>query len=134
MELPSITLLSISPLYLAILGLMMVPFTLRVGLYRVKNKIDLGDGGDKKMLRLIRSQANFVETAPLAALLIVAMELTGAADIWLHCVGAALVIGRLAHYLGLSGAGPFIGRPIGMVLTFLVYLVSSGWLLVAALS
>ncbi|MEM0952782.1 MAG: MAPEG family protein [Pseudomonadota bacterium] len=133
MELPSISLLSITPIYVAILGLVMVPITLRVGLYRLRNQVDLGDGGDKALLRLIRGQANFVETVPLAVALLVVMELMGASDAWLHALGAALVTGRVLHYLGLTGMGPFVGRPAGMVLTFTTYLVSSGWILVAAL-
>ena len=133
MELPTTSLLSVTPIYLAILGLFFIPITMRVGLYRVGNKIDIGDGGDDTMLRLIRSQANFCETVPLAAVLLVAMELMGAVNGWLHALGAILVFGRLSHYLGLSGMGPFIGRPLGMVATFTVYLVGSGWILYSLL-
>jgi len=133
MALPAITLLSVTPIYVALLGLIMVPITARVGFYRVINKVDIGDGGDATLLRLIRSQANFVETVPLAAVLLVVMELMGAGDTWLHALGATLVVARLLHYVGLSGMGPFLGRPLGMVGTFAVYLVGSGWILYAAL-
>lgn len=133
MELPSVSLLSVTPIYLAVLGLFFIPITLRIGLYRAANKIDIGDGGDTRMLRLIRSQANFCETVPLAAVLLVAMELMGAGNTWLHSLGAILVVGRFAHYLGLSGMGPFIARPLGMVATFTVYLLSSGWILYTTL-
>ena len=130
MEMPAISLLSVTPIYLAILGLLFVPFTLRVGAYRIKNKIDIGDGGDQQLQRLIRCQANFVETVPLAAILLVAMELMGAGDTWLHALGATLVIARVLHYAGLSRMGPFAARPAGMVGTFIVYLVASVWILV----
>ncbi len=133
MELPSISLLSVTPIYIAILGLVFVPITLRVGLYRLNNKVDIGDGGSDHLLRLIRCQANFVETTPLAVVLLVVMELMGAGDTWLHSLGATLVVARLAHYLGFSGMGPFVGRPVGMVGTFAVYIVSSVWILMAAL-
>ena len=134
MELPALSLLSVTPIYLALLGLMMVPITLRVGMYRFGNKIDIGDGGDETLLRLMRSQANFVETVPLAAILLIAMELMGAGGTWLHALGATLVIARVLHYLGLSRLGPFLGRPLGMVGTLTVYLVSSGWLLYSTLT
>ena len=127
MELPS--LLSITPVYVAVLGLIFIPITLRVGLYRVKNKIDLGDGGDKKLLRIMRAQANFIETVPLVAIMLVLMELAGAAPTWLHSVGGLLIGGRVLHYIGLSGMGPFIGRPIGIFATLISYLVAAGWLL-----
>ena len=127
MELPS--LLSITPVYVAVLGLIFVPITLRVGLYRVNNKIDLGDGGDKRLLRIMRAQANFIETVPLVAIMLVLMELAGASSAWLHSVGGLLVGGRVLHYIGLSGMGPFIGRPIGIFATLISYLVAAGWLL-----
>ena len=127
MELPS--LLSITPVYVAVLGLIFIPITLRVGLYRVNNKIDLGDGGDKKLLRIMRAQANFIETVPLVAIMLVLMELAGASSIWLHSVGGLLVAGRVLHYIGLSGMGPFLGRPIGIIATLTSYLVAAGWLL-----
>ena len=127
MEIPS--LLAITPVYVAVLGLFFVPITLRVGLYRVNNKIDIGDGGDKHLLRIMRAQANFIETVPLAVIMLVLMEVAGAPPAWLHSVGGLLVGGRLLHYIGLSGMGPFIGRPIGIFATLISYLVAAGWLL-----
>jgi uncharacterized membrane protein YecN with MAPEG domain len=127
MDLPSV--LSISPIYAALLGLFFVPITLRVGAYRVKNKIDLGDGGDAQLLRIMRAQANFAETVPLLVVLLVLMELAGASSVWLHSVGGLLVAGRALHYIGLSGLGPFAGRPIGIMATLISYLAASGWLL-----
>lgn len=125
--------ITIVPLYAALLGLLFVPMTLRAGLYRVKHKINIGDGGDPELLRRIRGQANFIESVPLALLLLLLMELTGAATLWLHTLGLLLLAGRIAHYLGLTGLGPFMLRPIGMVATFCCYLGASGWLLYHAL-
>jgi uncharacterized membrane protein YecN with MAPEG domain len=127
MQLP--TLLSIAPIYVAVLGLIFLPITMRVGLYRVSNKIDLGDGGDQHLLRIMRGQANFVESVPLVAIMLVLMELAGAPSAWLHSVGGLLVGGRVLHYLALTKMGPFIGRPIGMFATFGSYLAAAGWLL-----
>lgn len=132
MQLPA--LLSVTPIYIAILGLLFIPLTLRVGLYRLRNRIDIGDGNDDTLLRQIRCQANFVETVPLAVALLLVMELMGAGSTWLHVLGATLVIARILHFLGLSGIGPFQARVLGMVGTFVVYLVGSGWILYTALS
>ena len=41
--------LTISTLYAAILGLMFVPFTAYVGIYRAQTKILLLDGGDQEL-------------------------------------------------------------------------------------
>ena len=126
-----IALLSITPLYVALLGLLWVPLTLRVGLYRLKNQINLGDGGDQELLQRIRGQGNFTESVPIALVLLVVMELSGASYTWLHTLGALLLAGRLSHYLGITRIGPAVCRPIGMVATISVYLVSGIWLLVA---
>ena len=131
MDTPPIALLSITPLYVALLGLLWVPLTLRVGLYRLKNQINLGDGGDQELLQRIRGQGNYTESVPIALVLLVVMELSGASATWLHALGALLLVGRLSHYLGITRIGPSICRPFGMVATITVYLVSGIWLLVA---
>jgi uncharacterized membrane protein YecN with MAPEG domain len=129
MEMPSLSLLSVTPIYIALLALLFIPFTMRVALYRVKNEINLGDGGDAEMIKRIRGQGNFIETVPLAVILLLVMELMGAGDTWLHALGAALVIGRLLHYLSITELGPFIGRPIGMVATLATYIIAPIWIL-----
>ena len=129
LSMETVTTLDIVPIYAALLGLIFVPMTLRVGMYRVKNKIDIGDGEDAVLLRLIRSQANFVETVPLVLIMAVLMELAGASAIWLHGVAGGLVVARILHYLGLSGMGPFVCRPIGIMATLATYLAAAGWLL-----
>tara|TARA_Y100000385_G_scaffold246976_1_gene266669 strand:+ start:1219 stop:1698 length:480 start_codon:yes stop_codon:yes gene_type:complete len=129
MELPNMSLLSITPIYIALLGILFVPITMRVGLYRVKNKIDLGDGNDDALFKLNRGQGNFVETVPLAVVLLLLMELLGAGTTWLHTLGALLVVGRFLHYVGITEVGPGIGRPIGMFATFGVYAAASFWIL-----
>jgi uncharacterized membrane protein YecN with MAPEG domain len=133
MEMPNINVLSITPIYLALLGMLFVPFTLRVGLYRVKNKILIGDGADPELLRRIRGQANFVETVPLAILLLIVMETLGASGTWLHALGALLVVGRLLHYIGLTEIGPLACRPAGMFATLATYLIAPIWILVDVL-
>jgi uncharacterized membrane protein YecN with MAPEG domain len=132
MPTPDLHLLSITPIYAALLGLLFLPFTLRVGFYRSKSKILIGEGDNPELLRRIRGQGNFVETVPLALLLLLILELCGAGNNWLHGLGALLVFGRTTHYLGLTELGPFILRPVGMVSTMLVYLVSCGWILLNA--
>ena len=106
-----------------------LPLTLRAGLYRVKTNILIGDGGDPEMLRRIRGQANFIESVPLALLMLLMMEVLGASNTWLHALGATLLVGRVLHYGGLTEIGPGIGRPIGMFATMGVYIASAGWIL-----
>ena len=130
MEMTNVTHLSITPFYIALLGILFLPFTLRVGLYRVKNNISIGDGQDDELIKRNRGQGNFIETVPLAVMLILLMELLGASSTWLHALGVLLVGGRILHYLGITGLGPFICRPIGMFATLSIYLVAPGWIFI----
>lgn len=130
MEMTNVTHLSITPFYIALLGILFLPFTLRVVLYQVKNNISIGDGQDDELIKRNRGQGNFIETVPLAVMLILLMELLGASSTWLHALGVLLVGGRLLHYLGITGLGPFICRPIGMFATLSIYLVAPAWILI----
>ena len=134
MEMPNINLLSITPIYIALLGILFVPFTMRVGLYRVKNEIIIGDGKDEELIRRIRGQGNFVETVPLAVVLVLLMEIRGAGDTWLHALCALLVGGRLLHYLGITELAPSIYRPVGMFATLSIYFVAPIWILMDVLA
>ena len=133
MEVSNVATLSITPFYIAILGILFFPFTLRVGLYRVKNNISIGDGQDEELIKRNRGQGNFIETVPLAVILILLMELLGASSTWLHALGVLLVGGRLLHYLGIRGLGPFLCRPIGMFATLTIYLVAPSWILISSI-
>jgi uncharacterized membrane protein YecN with MAPEG domain len=134
MEMPNINLLSITPIYIALLGILFVPFTMRVGLYRVKNEIIIGDGKDEELIRRIRGQGNFVETVPLAVVLLLLMEILGAGDTWLHALCALLVGGRFLHYLGITELAPSICRPAGMFATLSIYFVAPTWILMDMLA
>lgn len=122
--------LQISSLYAAILGLLFVPATFYVGFYRARHGILLLDGGDQQLARRIRAQGNFVETVPLAVLLIVLMEYNGAGSTWLHSLGIILVVSRVMHYLTIAtNPGNTLPRALGMAGTLGVYLAAGGWLL-----
>lgn len=123
-----ISVLSITPIYIAILGLLFIPITMRVALYRIQSKITIGTGDDPEMVRRMRGQANFIETVPMALFLLIAMELLGASNTWLHALGLTLVLGRTAHYFGMIEIAPFAFRVIGIVATMLTILLGSIWI------
>ena len=89
MEMPNINLLSITPIYIALLGILFVPFTMRVGLYRVKNEIIIGDGKDEELIR----HALFNAVGPIVN--VIALNLA-----WL--VGGVVVIEQIFSYPGLA--------------------------------
>ena len=119
--------LSITPIYAAILGIMLVALSMRVAaIVRGKGKVDSGDGGNPYFTTVIRGQGNFIEYVPLAVILIGFAELGGTSGGWIHALGGGLVVGRLLHPFGMTtkpGPNPF--RFLGTILTWLTLLVAS---------
>lgn len=113
-------------IYAAIHGLLAVVLTVRVILYRVKSRINAGDGGNAGLAQAIRAHANFAEQVPLALLLIVTAEMVGTPAAAIHALGAVLVIARLFNAVGLSRSlGPTMPRQSGAGLTVLVVTAAS---------
>ena len=122
--------ISITLVLAAIFGLLHVIFTLRVGSYRFRNKISLGDGGDHELRNRIRAHGNFIENVPIALLLILLNDLDGAKDSTLILMGSILLIARITHYLTIATRKlPIILRPLSMIGTLGTILAASVMLL-----
>jgi uncharacterized membrane protein YecN with MAPEG domain len=117
----------ITPLYAGMLGLLLIILSYNVSRQRIGNKVALGDGGIPSLQRAIRAQANLTEYAPLALILLAAIEAQGFSAPIVHFFGILLLVGRLLHGFGLSrNAGPSAPRAIGATLTWLMILLASG--------
>lgn len=113
-----------------ILGIMFLVLTGMVGIQRGKTKTMLGDGGNEQLIRAIRRQGNFIEYVPLGLFLMFLCELNvsdifGSAPDYIYGVGAALILGRLFHAIGISNDKFMKFRVVGMVLTLLSILIPS---------
>lgn len=107
-------------LYAGALGLVFLILTIRVIQQRGASGINLGDGGDTTLIRRIRAHANFVEYVPISLVLLGLLETQGLGNLWLHVLGATLLLGRLLHgyAFAFSDHSP-IGRTGGIALTLL---------------
>ena len=86
-------------LYAGLNALILLWLTARCGMVRAQVGVSIGDGGDARMIRAMRGQANFVECAPMALLVLLAMALIGT-PVWvLHLFGITLTAGRFFHAL-----------------------------------
>lgn len=117
--------------YAGLLGLISLVLSFRVGSMRGKTGVSIGDGGRPELLLEMRRHGNFTEYVPLALVLLALLELSQVSHTAIHVMGAALVIARIAHPIGLrvetmSG----LGRLIGAAGTALVTLVASVWAIV----
>lgn len=111
--------------YTALNALLMLVLGILVVRARVTTQTLIGDGGKPEMAGPLRAHANNTEYVPMALLLMWALTTPLGVSIWLiHGVGAPLTLGRFVHAVGLSrSTGPSISRFIGMVLTWIAYIV-----------
>ena len=91
----------ITAFYAGLLALIAVGLGVLIGLKRVQTGISILHGDDMDLATRIRRHANFTEHVPLALILLAALELNGASAGLLHGLGAALVLARIAHPIGL---------------------------------
>ena len=116
----------VTGLYAGLLALLMLGLAARIPPLRFKARVGIGDGDDPALARAIRVHGNFVETVPMALVLLGLVEANGLAAPWLHALGMALVAGRVAHAAGLSrSTGPSAARTAGMVATWGVTLLTA---------
>ena len=101
---------------------------------RMQSKTAFGDGnGNAKLISASRSHGNLAEHAPLAIIMIGLLEPTADARA-LGAVAAVFVSARICHIFGLyapMSTEPPLGRKIGVVGTWLTYVVLIAWTLYA---
>jgi len=111
-------------LYAGFFALMYFMLSLYVVRKRWRHQVGLGDGGKREMLRAVRIHGNFMEYVPMALVIMLILELGAKQPMTIHGLGSILVIGRVLHVFGLlKTVGTSSYRVMGMVLTFLVYIV-----------
>lgn len=117
----------ITTLYAGLLGILFMLLSWRVVAARGSQKINLGDGGNPLMLRRIRGHANFAEYVPLILVLLALLEMAHLSAVYLHVLGATLLLARVLHGYALSFAEQFVpGRFLGTLLSFIVLVLSAG--------
>ncbi|MFI5016226.1 MAG: MAPEG family protein [Hyphomicrobiales bacterium] len=121
-------------IHAALLMLMAVVLALVVINARRGAKVGLGDGGNKALAKAIRVHANFTEYAPLAIASYILLALGGISAWFIHALGAAFLVGRVAHATGLmQHEGASLGRFIGTAVSCTVLIVAAIRLLISAL-
>jgi uncharacterized protein len=111
----------VSAFYAALAGLMCAALSLMVIGHRFGKAISLGDGGDPVMSRAVRVFGNFAEYAPLIIVLLALAEMLGVSRTSLHVYGAAFVLSRILHAIGLYRTPkPNIFRFLGVTVTLAV--------------
>ncbi len=124
----------ITPIYAALIALLFVALSVRTLRLRHRFSVAVGTGGERELERAIRAHANCAEYVPIALLLVYFLEATTDLSVWIHVLGASLLIGRLVHAYGISQVREnFAFRIFGMATTFTVIVGAAAALLIAPL-
>jgi uncharacterized membrane protein YecN with MAPEG domain len=94
----------------------------RTGQVRLAAKIDIGDGGNPRLVARMRAQANFVEYTPFFLILLGLIEFAHGSATWLWLVAIVYVVARILHAFGMDRPTPNPFRLIGIMLTFVILL------------
>ena len=121
-------------LWAALLILTLLGLSLAVVRQRQRHGVMFGDGGEPELAQAIRAFGNAAEYIPPGLIGLTVMAMVGAPALAVQAAGFILFAGRAAHAVGLSReSGPSRLRPIGMVLTWVAYILTAVALLIFAL-
>ena len=123
----------VTALYGALNALFNIFLANQVSTLRRRHGVGLGhgdaDGAQRDMLVAIRAHANNAEFVPLAIVMMLLAELCGADGWALHAYGGALLLARVAHWLGLPKKAPNPLRFSGTAITWTAIVAISGYVL-----
>lgn len=121
----------VSAFYIALTSLLILYLAYLVVRQRLSFKIGLQDGGNDGLSIAMRAHANAIETAVPTLLLMAAAELNGAPLWMIHLCGVAFVASRTFHAYGftVSKGTMHAGRYYGTLITWVVIILLSGWIL-----
>ncbi len=126
--------MTIVPTYTALLAILFVFLSYKVGQARKKEKVLVGTGGSSIVERAMRVQANFAEYTPITLLLLAFLEMKETNIYFIHFLCLSFSIGRAIHAYGFSQKNENLRyRMFGMIATIAVIIISSITLLIITL-
>lgn len=111
----------------SILTIMCLGLIVHVARGRFKHRVAMGDGGNPDLLVRMRTHANFIEYVPLLLMLMALLELAGANRIFLMAFGAALIVFRVMHVIGMPRRAPNVYRAGGAGGSLLLMILAAGY-------
>jgi hypothetical protein len=118
--------LAAAAIYSGLNALILIWLAFGVGRLRGELGILVGDGGNARLIRAMRGQANFVETVPMALILIALSAALGAPAWVIHLLGIALTAARILHGLHfLAADAPAWQRSVGAAVTLFALLLAA---------
>ncbi|UIJ72692.1 MAPEG family protein [Aurantimonas sp. HBX-1] len=107
-------------IYAGLAILILIWLGVQTGRVRQAEKVYMGDGGNPRMIRIMRGHANALEFIPPTLIAMLLLALAGAPVLLIHLLGVLLIAGRFIHALHFVAAkAPSWQRFAGTVLSFL---------------
>ncbi len=94
-------------IYVALAAIILRTLSINVIVERRKNKVSIGDDGNRTLLRRIRAQGNFIEYTPIFLISLIGIEWIGYVKnipyylIYVHLLGIVFILGRIFHPISL---------------------------------
>ena len=122
-------------IYAGLNTLILLWLAFQTGRVRQSEKILMGDGGNPRMIRIMRGHANAIEFIPMTLIALLVVALLGGPAWAIHGFGLLLTVGRFLHALHFTAAdAPGWQRSAGTGLSILAMLGAALWALFAGLS
>lgn len=113
-------------LYAGLLGLIAAWLFANVGKVKNTEKVFMGDGGNERVIRAMRGQANFVENVPLILILMLIAAMLNMPAFVIHIIGIAMVVGRFFHAIHFTkDDAPVWQRAVGAMTSFFSLVIMS---------
>jgi uncharacterized membrane protein YecN with MAPEG domain len=109
--------LSITPIYVGILGILFFWLSFRVSLVRLKGPA-ADEAAQTRLNVRVRTQRNSAEYIPLGLILILVLEFQGAPGWLLHVFGMTLLVGRIGYFIGSDLSPNRVAVQYSMALTY----------------
>ena len=92
--------IEITATYAAVLALMMMGLFYYVTMLRASADVSINDGGNIALAERMRRHGNFVETVPMALIVLALAEAAGMGATYVHAAGLILIASRVVHPFG----------------------------------
>lgn len=117
-------------LWAGLLILLMLALSVLTVRQRQRTGVVIGDGELEPVVKAMRAFGNAAEYIPAGIGALAALTLVGASWWAIHLVGGVLFLGRLVHAVALStNLDVSLGRTVGMLMTWLSFLIGAALLI-----
>ncbi|WP_224003477.1 MAPEG family protein [Aureimonas sp. SA4125] len=119
-------------LYAGLNALVLFWLMVETGRTRMREKVPMGDGGNLRLIRVMRGHANAIEIVPVALILLLTLALLGTPAWAIHGLGLILTLGRLFHAMHFIAAdAPRWQRAAGALSSAILLVAGGAWAIVA---